>query len=84
MADGYFVEPTVFTECTDAMTIVTDEIFGPVMAVLVFDDEDEVIACANATPYGLAAGVFTRDPLPGASRWRRRCKQEPCGSTITT
>lgn len=61
MADGYFVEPTVFTECTDAMTIVTDEIFGPVMAVLVFDDEDEVIARANATPYGLAAGVFTRD-----------------------
>lgn len=58
---GCFVEPTVFTGCTDDMTIVRDEIFGPVMSVLVFDDEAEVIARANDTTYGLAAGVFTRD-----------------------
>ncbi len=58
---GAFVEPTVFTGCTDDMTIVREEIFGPVMAVLDFDSEEEVIARANATDFGLAAGVFTRD-----------------------
>ena len=58
---GFFVEPTVFAGVTDAMAIAREEIFGPVMAVLDFDDEEEAIARANATPYGLAAGVFTRD-----------------------
>jgi len=58
---GWFVEPTVFADVTDDMVIAREEIFGPVMSVLVFDDEDEVIARANATEYGLAAGVFTRD-----------------------
>lgn len=59
--DGFFLEPTVFTEVTDDMTIVREEIFGPVMSVLSFDTEDEALRRANATPYGLAAGVFTRD-----------------------
>ena len=58
---GAFVRPTVFADCTDTMTIVREEIFGPVMSVLVFDDEEEAIARANATDFGLAAGVFTRD-----------------------
>jgi betaine-aldehyde dehydrogenase len=58
---GYFVAPTVFEGCRDDMTIVREEIFGPVMSVLEFEDEDEVVARANATPFGLAAGVFTRD-----------------------
>lgn len=58
---GYFVEPTVFADCADDMAIVEEEIFGPVMAVLAFDGEEEVVARANATPYGLAAGIFTRD-----------------------
>ena len=58
---GAFVAPTVFTECTDDMPQVKDEIFGPVMSVLSFNDEDEVIARANDTKYGLAAGVFTKD-----------------------
>jgi betaine-aldehyde dehydrogenase len=58
---GFFVEPTVFSNVTDNMTIAREEIFGPVMSVLVFDDEDEVIARANDIEFGLAAGVFTRD-----------------------
>ncbi len=58
---GYFVQPTVFADVTDAMTIAVEEVFGPVMAVLDFDTEDEAIARANATEFGLAAGVFTAD-----------------------
>jgi betaine-aldehyde dehydrogenase len=61
LANGCFVAPTVFTECHDDMAIVREEIFGPVMTVLSFDDEREVIERANATPFGLAAGVFTRE-----------------------
>jgi betaine-aldehyde dehydrogenase len=58
---GWFVEPTVFAEVTDEMTIAREEIFGPVMSVLGFSDEGEAVARANATEYGLSAGVFTRD-----------------------
>lgn len=58
---GFFVQPTVFADVTDDMTIAREEIFGPVMAVLDFEDEAEVIARANATEFGLSAGVFTRD-----------------------
>ena len=58
---GNFVAPTVFTDCTDDMEIVREEIFGPVMTVLSFADEAEAIHRANDTPYGLSGGVFTRD-----------------------
>lgn len=58
-AAGAWAAPTVFTDCTDEMRIVREEIFGPVMAVLSFDNEEEVIQRANATVYGLAAGVFS-------------------------
>lgn len=58
---GFWMEPTIFTGVTDEMTIAREEIFGPVLSVLAFDDEDEAIARANATEFGLAAGVFTRD-----------------------
>jgi betaine-aldehyde dehydrogenase len=58
---GCFVQPTVFADVTDGMTIAREEVFGPVMAVLDFDTEDEAIARANATEFGLAAGVFTAD-----------------------
>ncbi len=58
---GFFVTPTVFDGCHDEMAIVREEIFGPVMAVLEFDDEQEVIQRANDTEFGLSAGVFTND-----------------------
>ncbi len=60
-AKGAYVAPTVFTDCTDAMTIVREEIFGLVMSILIYDSEEEVIRRANDTDYGLAAGVVTRD-----------------------
>lgn len=61
LARGFFVEPTIFVDCKDDMRIAREEIFGPVMCILRFGDEDEVIRRANDTPFGLAAGVFTRD-----------------------
>ncbi|KZN61489.1 betaine-aldehyde dehydrogenase [Pseudoalteromonas luteoviolacea] len=57
--NGYFVAPTIFVDCTDDMSIVKEEIFGPVMSVLVFEDEADVIARANNTELGLGAGVFS-------------------------
>ena len=65
LSKGFFVAPTIFDGCRDDMAIVREEIFGPVMAVLSFSDEDEVIARANATEFGLSAGVFTRDLARG-------------------
>ena len=59
--EGYFVEPTAFADVTDDMTIAREEIFGPVMSILDFEDEDDVIARANNTEFGLSAGVFTND-----------------------
>jgi aldehyde dehydrogenase (NAD+) len=56
---GYFVEPTVFADVTDDMTIAKEEIFGPVMSILKFKDTKEVIKRANSSNYGLAAGVMT-------------------------
>jgi betaine-aldehyde dehydrogenase len=61
LARGWFVAPTIFVAQDDRASIVRDEVFGPVMTVLPFDDEDEVVARANATEFGLAAGVFTAD-----------------------
>ena len=61
LARGNYVTPAVFADCTDAMGFVTDEVFGPLMAVLPFDDEDEAIRRANATPYGLSGAVFSLD-----------------------
>jgi aldehyde dehydrogenase (NAD+) len=58
---GYFIEPTVFADVQDDMKIAKEEIFGPVMSVIPFKNLDEVIARANRTIYGLAAGVWTRD-----------------------
>ncbi|WP_409463026.1 aldehyde dehydrogenase family protein [Amycolatopsis sp. GA6-003] len=59
--EGYFYQPTLFAGVTDTMTIMREEIFGPVLAVTPYDDPDELVARANDTQYGLAATVWTRD-----------------------
>ena len=59
--DGYFIEPTIMTNCRDDMRIVREEIFGPVMSVLTFKTEEEAISRANDTQFGLGAGVITSD-----------------------
>jgi betaine-aldehyde dehydrogenase len=61
LARGWYMSPAIFADCSDDMRIVREEIFGPVMSVLAFDTEDEALARANDTPYGLAAGVITRN-----------------------
>jgi acyl-CoA reductase-like NAD-dependent aldehyde dehydrogenase len=70
---GYFVRPTVFDGVTPDMKIAREEIFGPVLAVLPFDDLDDVVSKANATIYGLAAGVWTKD-VAKAHRVARRVR----------
>ncbi|KAJ6064112.1 hypothetical protein N7499_012792 [Penicillium canescens] len=60
-ANGYFVQPTVIVNATDSMRIAQEEVFGPVVVIFPFDDEEEAIRRANDTTYGLGASVFTRD-----------------------
>lgn len=76
-AKGYFVRPTIFDDCTDEMTIVKEEIFGPVVTVQTFQTEEEAVAMANNTPYGLAGAVFTAD----GSRALRVIKEIRAGIT---
>jgi betaine-aldehyde dehydrogenase len=64
-ANGYFVKPTIFDNCTSDMTIVKEEIFGPVVTIQTFQTEEEAIALANDTIYGLAGAVFTTDGARG-------------------
>jgi betaine-aldehyde dehydrogenase len=61
LENGFWVQPTIFTDCTDTMKIVKEEIFGPVMSILTYKTVDEAIQRANATKLGLAAGVFTKN-----------------------
>jgi betaine-aldehyde dehydrogenase len=61
LAAGNFVTPAIFADCDDEMVFVREEVFGPLMAVLPFDTEEEAVRRANATDYGLSAAVFTRD-----------------------
>lgn len=69
--DGLYFQPTVFTGVTPQMRIAQEEVFGPILSVLAFDDEDEAIALANSSRYGLAAGAWTQD-LGRAHRVSRR------------
>jgi aldehyde dehydrogenase (NAD+) len=68
--DGFFVAPTIFTDVQDDMTIAQEEVFGPVLSAFSFDTIDEVLERANATPFGLGSGVWTRD-LSTAHRMAR-------------
>lgn len=72
---GFFIEPTIFSEVTDEMEIAMEEIFGPVMCILRFKDLDEVIQRANSTRYGLAGGVMTQS-LKSAMEVQKKLK---CG-----
>jgi betaine-aldehyde dehydrogenase len=77
LEQGNFVAPTIFSDCQDNMRIVQEEIFGPVLSMLTFDDEAEVLRRANASRFGLAAGVFTRD-LTRAHRVAAKLKAGIC------
>lgn len=61
LAQGWFVEPTIFTGVNNSMRIAREEVFGPILSVIPFDDEEEAFAIANDSPYGLAAGLWTGD-----------------------
>ncbi len=70
---GYFVRPTVFADVTPDMTIAQEEIFGPVLAIMPYDDEDDAVRIANSTIYGLAGGVQSGD-VERATRVARRLR----------
>ena len=70
---GYYVKPTVFSEVTTEMTIAQEEIFGPVLSIIPYDDEDDAVRIANDTIYGLAGGVWSGDP-ERAKRVARRIR----------
>ena len=76
LGKGWYVKPTLFTDVDNSMRIAREEVFGPVLAVIPFDTEEEAIAIANDTPYGLAAYVQTGDP----ERARRVARQLRAGA----
>ena len=77
---GWFVRPTIFGRVTPAMTIAREEIFGPVLSIMTYRDEDDAVRIANGTIYGLAAAVWSADP-DGPSGWRGGCGRDRWIST---
>ena len=73
--EGYFVRPTVFSDVTTDMTIAQEEIFGPVLAIMPYEDEEDAVRIANDTIYGLAGGVWSADE----ERAKRRGRAHPHG-----
>lgn len=73
LKQGFFVQPTIFDQVRNDMRIAREEVFGPVLSVIAFDSEEEALAIANDSPYGLAAGLWTRD-LPRTLRMTRELR----------
>ncbi len=80
---GFFVEPTVFADVRNEMEIAQEEIFGPVLAVIPFDDEEEAVRIANATRYGLAAGVWTENLSRATARHPRDPRRTSVGEYLS-
>ena len=80
---GYYVEPTIFDRVDNSSSLSQEEIFGPVVTVTTFQEEDEAIELANAVDFGLVAGVWSTD-YPGPSEWLDAFVRAPCGFGTTT